>query len=103
MNASEPKSKNQTDLLNDKQNIPVESNKDTRYRLKAGTFLTVIGGFGFLAGFGGAVAAVKKQDPSSFDHGLTTTNLAKAKQVCSSAHSIYQSSHCVPYLDKSRD
>lgn len=81
MNASEPKSKNQTDVLNDKQNIPVESNKDTRYRLKAGTFLTVIGGFGFLAGFGGAIAAVKKQDPSSFDHGLTRTNLAKAKQV----------------------
>ena len=81
MNSAEPRNEDQIDSVKDSHNIPTQSNNDNRYRLKAAAFLTVIGSFGFLAGFGGAVAAVKKQDPSSFDQGLTTTNLVKAKQV----------------------
>ena len=88
MNASDQRNENQTDALNNKETLPAQSNKDSRYRSKAAAFLTIIGGFGFIAGFGGAIAAVKKQDPSSFDQGLTTINLAKAKQVCSGTHSF---------------
>ena len=51
-----------------------EANNDSRnlsYKLKAGTFLAFAGGFGMLAGFGGALSQVKKQDPSHFDKGMT--------------------------------
>ena len=57
--------------MNDrKENKATENNIDTKYRIKAAAFLTIIGGIGVLAGFSGAVAAVKKQDPSHFDQGL---------------------------------
>ena len=41
--------------------------KDTGYKIKAGLFLATAGGIGLLAGFSGALASVKKQDPQSFD------------------------------------
>lgn len=40
------------------------------YKLKAGTFLAVTGGFGLFAGFAGALGQAKKQDPAGFDKGL---------------------------------
>ena len=39
--------------------------------MKAGSFLTAAAGIGLLAGFGGALAQAKKQDPASFDAGLS--------------------------------
>lgn len=60
-----------------KDSVIEQSNTDTRYRLKAAAFLTLIGGLGFGAAFGGAIAAVKKQDPSSFDQGLTATKIVQ--------------------------
>ena len=57
-----------------KENTPdAKNNIDIKYRIKAAAFLTIIGGVGLLAGFGGAVATVKKQDPSYFDQGLAKT------------------------------
>ena len=50
-----------------------KDNIDIKYRIKAAAFLTIIGSVGLLAGFGGAVATVKKQDPSHFDQGLAKT------------------------------
>ena len=44
-----------------------ESNSS--YKAKAGAFLAFAGGFGMLAGFGGALSQVKKQDPGHFDKG----------------------------------
>ena len=44
--------------------------KDTGYKIKAGLFLATAGGIGLLAGFSGALATVKKQDPQSFDKGM---------------------------------
>ena len=58
-----------------KEQISTEKSAETKYRLKATAFLTIIGGVGVLAGFSGAVAAVKKQDPSSFNQGLATANI----------------------------
>ena len=34
---------------------------DLSYKVTAGIFLTSVAGFGFLAGFGGSLAATKKQ------------------------------------------
>ena len=48
-----------------------------RYRLKAAAFLTLIGGLGLVSGFGGALAAAKKQDPASFDLGLAPSKAGK--------------------------
>ena len=53
------------------ENKATENSVDSKYRIKAAAFLTIIGGIGVLAGFSGAVAAVKKQDPSHFDQGLS--------------------------------
>ena len=50
---------------------------DLRYRLKAAAFLTLIGGLGLVSGFGGALAAAKKQDPASFDLGLAPSKVEK--------------------------
>ena len=47
-----------------------ETKKTTGYKIKAGLFLATAGGIGLLAGFSGALAAAKKQDPQSFDQGL---------------------------------
>ena len=52
------------------QKDPLTNDHENKYRLKAAAFLATISGFGFLAGFGGALAAVKKQEPTSFDQGL---------------------------------
>ena len=41
------------------------------YKIKAGAFLAFTGGFGMLAGFAGALGQAKKQDPTSFDKGMT--------------------------------
>jgi len=41
------------------------------YKLKAGAFLAFAGGFGMMAGFGGALSQAKKQDPGHFDKGMT--------------------------------
>jgi len=40
------------------------------YTFKAALFLATAGGIGLLAGFSGALAVIKKQDPQSFDKGL---------------------------------
>ena len=54
---------------------PPSSDGDTSsslsYKLKAGAFLAFTGGFGMLAGFAGALGQAKKQDPTSFDKGMT--------------------------------
>ena len=54
---------------------PPSSDGDTSnslsYKLKAGAFLAFTGGFGMLAGFAGALGQAKKQDPASFDKGMT--------------------------------
>lgn len=52
---------------------------DSSYKLKAGLFLATTGGIGLLAGFSGALAAAKKQDPASFDKGLVG-NLTQAER-----------------------
>ena len=67
----------QQEVNPDAENNPVSEQSNTRYRLKAAAFLTFIGGLGFASGFGGAVAAAKKQDPASFDHGLTQSKAEK--------------------------
>ena len=43
------------------------SGQERGYKIKAGLFLATAGGIGLLAGFSGALATVKKQDPQSFD------------------------------------
>ena len=48
-----------------------EADSNFSYKAKAGTFLAFAGGFGMLAGFGGALSQVKKQDPGHFDKGMT--------------------------------
>jgi len=58
-----------------KGQLSTEKSPESKYRLKAAAFLTIIGGIGVLAGFSGAVAAVKKQDPSSFDQGLAPSKI----------------------------
>ena len=55
--------------------------ENNRYRLKAAAFLATITGFGFLAGFGGALAAVKKQEPTSFDQGLVLKTSERVNQI----------------------
>ena len=52
------------------------------YKLKAGAFLAFTGGFGLFAGFASALGQTKKQDPASFDKGLTGVDPAteSAKQ-----------------------
>jgi len=40
------------------------------FRIKAGLFLACSAGIGLLAGFGGAIAAARRQDPKSFDDGV---------------------------------
>ena len=54
---------------------PPSSDEDTSsslsYKVKAGAFLAFTGGFGMLAGFAGALGQAKKQDPASFDKGMT--------------------------------
>ena len=50
------------------ESVEEESDRGKRaYRFKAALFLATAGGIGLLAGFSGALAAVKKQDPQSFD------------------------------------
>ena len=44
---------------------------DKAFKLKAAAFLAFTGGFGMFAGFAGALGQTKKQDPGSFDRGLT--------------------------------
>lgn len=40
------------------------------FRVKAGLFLACSAGIGLLAGFGGAIATTRRQDPKSFDDGI---------------------------------
>ena len=47
-----------------------EADSNFSYKAKAGTFLAFAGGFGMLAGFGGALSQVKKQDQGHFDIGM---------------------------------
>ena len=55
-----------------KENTPdAKSNIDIKYRIKAAAFLTIIGGVGLLAGFGGAVATVKNPDTKRGMFGLS--------------------------------
>lgn len=60
------------------QKDPLTNDHENKYRLKAAAFLATISGFGFLAGFGGALAAVKKQEPTSFDQGLALRTSKRA-------------------------
>ena len=55
---------------------------DLKYRLKAAAFLAIVGGLGLGTGFGGALAAAKKQDPASFDKGLTPEISKKVCGIC---------------------
>jgi len=59
-----------------------EDISDPYFKVKAGAFLAFAGGFGMLAGFGGALSQVKKQDPRHFDKGMTGLDPAEeaAKQ-----------------------
>lgn len=50
------------------------------YKIKAGLFLATAGGIGLLAGFSGALATAKKQDPESFDQGLVGQKLTPHPQ-----------------------
>ena len=53
------------------------------YTFKAALFLATAGGIGLLAGFSGALAAIKKQDPQSFDKvpSKLEKNLSKILEV----------------------
>jgi hypothetical protein len=42
-------------------NSEAKPSSDLSYKVTAGIFLTSVAGFGFLAGFGGSLAATKKQ------------------------------------------
>ena len=53
--------------MSESDTLEQNSVKDTGYKIKAGLFLATAGGIGLLAGFSGALATVKKQDPQSFD------------------------------------
>ena len=68
--------KEQDDIVKNNQNIDKLS-EQTSYRLKAAAFLAIIGSLGFFSGFGGAISTVKKQDPSSFNKGLTSNRIVK--------------------------
>jgi len=48
-----------------------DTDSDFSFKAKAGAFLAFACGFGMLAGFGGALTQVKKQDPGHFDKGMT--------------------------------
>merc|ERR1712192_264459 len=52
-----------------KEQLEDKDNGGIPYKVKAGAFLAFAGGFGLLAGFGGALAQVKKQDPGHYDLG----------------------------------
>ena len=68
-----------TELL---QKDPLTNDQENnKYRLKAAAFLATISGFGFLAGFGGALAAVKKQEPTSFDQGLALKTSKRVNNI----------------------
>ena len=56
------------------------------YRIKAGAFLCTAAGFGVLAGFGGALAQAKKQDPRHFDAGMIGLDPAAEKAARSARH-----------------
>ena len=56
--------------MSESDTLEQNSVKDTGYKIKAGLFLATAGGIGLLAGFSGALATVKKQDPQSFDKGM---------------------------------
>ena len=60
---------------------PTNDHENNKYRLKAAAFLATISGFGFLAGFGGALAAVKKQEPTSFDQGLALRTSKRVNNI----------------------
>jgi len=57
-----------------------ESSGGIPYKVKAGVFLTTAAGIGMLAGFGGAIAASKKQDPRHFDAGMVGMDAATIKE-----------------------
>ena len=63
------------------QKDPLTNDHENKYRLKAAAFLATISGFGFLAGFGGALAAVKKQEPTSFDQGLALRTSKRVNNI----------------------
>ena len=63
------------------QKDPLTNDYENKYRLKAAAFLATISGFGFLAGFGGALAAVKKQEPTSFDQGLALSTSERVNNI----------------------
>lgn len=72
MNPADDRSDNQPD-----------KSEQLKYRVKAGAFLTLAGGFGLFGGFAFALASSKKADPKAFDEGLVPkvkpADLAKAK------------------------
>ena len=102
MNEQDQIKKESNTLDVNKDVVKENANTDTRYRFKAAAFLSVIGAFGFLTGFGGALAAVKKQDPSSFDQGLTPTNSIHkvGKPQCSDFPSGLNLTNIGPYGNK---
>ena len=63
------------------QKDPLTNDHENKYRLKAAAFLATISGFGFLAGFGGALAAVKKQEPTSFEQGLALKTSKRVNNI----------------------
>ena len=67
------------------ENTSGESEKFS-YKIKAGAFLCTAAGFGVLAGFGGALAQAKKQDPRHFDAGMIGLDPAAEKAARSARH-----------------
>ena len=65
----------------DQPNNQPSSIEQLKYRVKAGAFLTLAGGFGLFGGFAFALATAKKADPKAFDQGLVS------KQPINESHS----------------
>ena len=59
----------------DQPNNQPNSIEQLKYRVKAGAFLTLAGGFGLFGGFAFALATAKKADPKAFDQGLVSKQL----------------------------
>ena len=77
----EPPPSNEPDSLS----LSTSSSADSlslSYKLKAGAFLVFTGGFGMCAGFAGALGQAKKQDPSSFDKGMTGLDPQAGRNIC---------------------
>jgi len=53
------------------EQVPAETDKQRKYRYKAGAFLVGVAGISAAVGFGRTLATAKKTDPSFFSKGMT--------------------------------